>query len=96
VALQVAVGLAQSTNSPTHIGPAGLSGEGKISGVTPGNSQSLLEIAVTHEGLHGSDVNIDSTLRDSLPFGKWNGTDTQEGVHQAPYNQAANELLGPE
>lgn len=85
-----------TSGSTTHIGPAGLSGEGRISGVTTGNSQSLLQIAIAHEGLHGSDVNIDSTLQDSLPFGKWNGTQTQEGVHQAPYNQAANALLVPE
>ena len=85
-----------TSGSTTHLGPVGLSGEGKISGVTPGSSQSLLEIAVTHEGLHGSDVNIDSTLRDSLPFNKWNGSETQEGVHQGPYNRGANDLLGPE
>jgi RHS repeat-associated protein len=85
-----------TSGSTTHLGPVGLSGEGKISGVTPGSSQSLLEIAVTHEGLHGSDVNIDSTLRDSLPFNKWNGSEKQEGVHQGPYNRGANDLLGPE
>ena len=84
------------SGSTTHLRPVGLSGDGKISGVTPGSSQSLLEIAVMHEGLHGSDVNIDSTLRDSLPFNKWNGSETQEGIHQGLYNRGANDLLGPE
>jgi RHS repeat-associated protein len=82
-------------SSTTHLGPFGLSGKGTIEGLTPPNSQAQLEIEITHEGLHGGDVNIDKTLQDSLPFGKWNGTQTQVGVHQAPYNKAADDLLSP-
>ncbi|MNC92053.1 hypothetical protein D3C83_84120 [compost metagenome] len=74
----------------TFVGPAGQSGEGQVAGVTTTNPQQLQEIEVAHEGLHGSTMNIDKTLRDTLPFKQWNDVE-----HQEPYNQAVADLLTP-
>ena len=73
----------------TYVGPAGRTGEGQATGITTMNPQTLQQIEVVHEGMHGSATGIDSTLRDNLPFGQWNKD------HQIPYNKAAQDLLTP-
>ena len=81
-------GMATGGNT-TYIGTLGLSGEGSIAGVTTNGNDALRQIAITHEGMHGDGTGVSPALRGAMNSDDWNT------AHQAPLNQAAQDLLDP-
>jgi hypothetical protein len=73
-----------STNTTTVEGRI-LSGQGQIEGVKTSTPDALRQIAIVHEGMHGTYV-------DSVGAGM--KPDDFNMAHQAPYNEASAELLG--
>ena len=80
-------GMATGGNT-TYLGALGLSGEGSIVGITTSSNDELREIEITHEGMHGDGTGISPALRGDMKSDEWND------AHQAPLNQAAEDLLG--
>ena len=80
-----------TTGNTTYIGEGGLNPVPKsLVGLSLKSVEFAIEIEVVHEALHGSALNIDSTL---------NGGKTvrlERNPHQGPYNLGAYRLLYPD
>jgi RHS repeat-associated protein len=73
-------------NGTTKVFRGGLSGEGGLEGInTTRSADAVRQIIIVHEGMHGSNSDKSGA---GVPFKKWNVD------HQAPYNKAADKLLG--
>jgi len=76
---------AYTSGYSTIVGERGLSGVGSFKGVQPSSADQARQIAITHEGIHDTKGDRTRGTLNVTEFG---------AAHQAPFNQAAKQLLG--